>query len=379
MKSPPPRILAFGITISSGHRRAAEAVLENWPGPARFVDALELQGPRWRAFVHDSYLSTIRARPGVWDLLYDNPRVVPMVEALGLLFHAGARARYRALLAEFEPDLLLATQAIPAALLARIRREGGHDLPILAVATDYGFHPYWFRDGIDAYCVATEEARARLLAAGAAPSAVHVTGIPVSDRIQRAAEDLPGARAEAERQWGIGPDEKVALLVGGGRGLGISPEHLAAVESSGATTVVALGGSSRELVRRFEETPRRAGVRRITAGMVPAIEPLYARADLVVTKPGGLTLAETLALGRPLALVAPLPGQEIQNLENLAPRGAARFTPTPEILSDFARRIFSDEAFALTHAAAARSAGRPDAAIRVRAVANGLLSPASAR
>ena len=34
------------------------------------------------------------------------------------------------------------------------------------------------------------------------------------------------------------------------------------------------------------------------------------KADLVATKPGGLTTAECLAMGRPMLLFAPIPGQE---------------------------------------------------------------------
>ncbi len=45
--------------------------------------------------------------------------------------------------------------------------------------------------------------------------------------------------------------------------------------------------------------------------------------DIVITKPGGLTVAEALALGKPLILCQPAPGVETANLEFLARQGVA--------------------------------------------------------
>ena len=46
-------------------------------------------------------------------------------------------------------------------------------------------------------------------------------------------------------------------------------------------------------------------------------------ADLVVTKPGGLTTSETLARGAVMVIVNPIPGQEARNSDFLLESGAA--------------------------------------------------------
>jgi processive 1,2-diacylglycerol beta-glucosyltransferase len=46
-------------------------------------------------------------------------------------------------------------------------------------------------------------------------------------------------------------------------------------------------------------------------------------ADLIITKPGGLTSSEALALGRSLLILDPIPGQEAANSDFLLERGAA--------------------------------------------------------
>ena len=50
---------------------------------------------------------------------------------------------------------------------------------------------------------------------------------------------------------------------------------------------------------------------------------LMAVADLIITKPGGLTTSEALALGKPLFILNPIPGQEAANSDFLLERGAA--------------------------------------------------------
>jgi processive 1,2-diacylglycerol beta-glucosyltransferase len=46
-------------------------------------------------------------------------------------------------------------------------------------------------------------------------------------------------------------------------------------------------------------------------------------ADLVVSKPGGLTTSETLARGAAMVIVNPIPGQESRNSDFLLENGAA--------------------------------------------------------
>jgi len=48
-----------------------------------------------------------------------------------------------------------------------------------------------------------------------------------------------------------------------------------------------------------------------------------AAADLVVTKPGGLTSSECLAAGAPMLIINPIPGQESRNADYLLEQGAA--------------------------------------------------------
>jgi processive 1,2-diacylglycerol beta-glucosyltransferase len=58
-------------------------------------------------------------------------------------------------------------------------------------------------------------------------------------------------------------------------------------------------------------------------GFTDKIDELMAAADVVVSKPGGLTSSEVLARGAALAMVNPIPGQESRNSDYLLEQGAA--------------------------------------------------------
>ena len=63
-----------------------------------------------------------------------------------------------------------------------------------------------------------------------------------------------------------------------------------------------------------------------------SIEELMEVAQIVVSKPGGLTVAEVLATGTPLAIVNPLLGPESQNSDFVLENGAAIRLHSPDTL-----------------------------------------------
>ena len=80
-------------------------------------------------------------------------------------------------------------------------------------------------------------------------------------------------------------------------------------------------------------------------------------ADLVVTKPGGLSVSECLARGKPMLLVSPIPGQEERNADYLLESGAAvKAMDAPTLEFKFARLMADPRRLAAMSEAALRIA-----------------------
>ena len=102
---------------------------------------------------------------------------------------------------------------------------------------------------------------------------------------------------------------------------------------------------------------------------------LYAAADVMVTRAGGMTVAELAAVGRP-AVVVPLPGSpgdhQTANGRMLERAGAAVLVPDAELTVDRLERelapLVADAGRRAAMAEAASSLGRPDAADAIAAL-----------
>jgi processive 1,2-diacylglycerol beta-glucosyltransferase len=99
-------------------------------------------------------------------------------------------------------------------------------------------------------------------------------------------------------------------------------------------------------------------------GFVTNMHELMALADLIITKPGGLTTSESLALGKPILILDPIPGQEAANSDFLLEHGAAaKITRVEDVPYRLEKLLGSRRLAAMVRAA--RALGRPQAAHRI--------------
>jgi processive 1,2-diacylglycerol beta-glucosyltransferase len=94
------------------------------------------------------------------------------------------------------------------------------------------------------------------------------------------------------------------------------------------------------------------------------ISHLICAADVVIGKPGGLTLSETLACGRPFIATCCLGGQEAHNVRFLKTNNVglqAELNQLPSVLGE----LFSNPELLRTMKRNAYQLGRPDAAMAV--------------
>ena len=230
---------------------------------------------------------------------------------LGLIKWSWARLAHRleTRILAFPPDAIVATQMGPAALLASIRKHRGLDIPTVGVPTDFGIHDFWARRGIEMYCVAHETV-ANL--PSVEPSRMVVTGIPLMPGFRH-----PPSASQARAELGLDPNRPVVLVPGGGLGLGV--DAVATRLLSGIPDVQLLALTARNAAAQAALAPLAARYpsRLHVHGWTGRMEVLIRAADIVVGKPGGLTVAETLACGRPLLATRSLRGQEGFNVRFL--------------------------------------------------------------
>ncbi|HXT00905.1 MAG TPA: hypothetical protein VN915_09545, partial [Elusimicrobiota bacterium] len=267
-----------------------------------------------------AYHGLLRAAPGAWGALYrsDLSRRVLRGVRSSYLALGGAR-RMRAGVHGRGADLVVCPQAAVAAVLSAARERGALDVPVVSVLTDYGAHPFWADPPADLVIAPGAAAAAELENWGVPSSRIRPVGVPVHPAFA-----APPSRAEARRALALPPSAPVALVSGGSKGLGGVDETAGELlRASPRAVVLALCGTNDRLRRALCSRREAAGGRlRVFGPQPPAmIAVLLAAADLHAGKPGGMTSAESLAVGVPMALSRPLPGQEEANARHLLSAG----------------------------------------------------------
>ncbi|MGB7746663.1 MAG: glycosyltransferase [Verrucomicrobiia bacterium] len=383
------RILIATITAGGGHIAAAAALEEAWRAlrPDDVVERLDLIkffSPLHKKVHADGYVKLVEHAPEIWGMLFgktDNPKVARRLSKLRRAFPSNSRKKFARHLKQFKPDVVLCTHFLPFETLGLLKTsEGGvtrrrnfiekmgsrvtrpsdcwkHPF-VVSIVTDFEAHALWMDACVDLYCVAAEETKARLVARGATAGNVVATGIPIAAKFL----SKPDPRA-VRKQYGLRDDQPVLLVLGGGFGMGPVAEILAELDKvPGQFQTLVVTGRNEELRRKLATQTRRHPTH--VLGFSTNMHELMAVAGLIITKPGGLTTSEALALGKPLFILNPIPGQEAANSDFLLERGAAAKVNRVEDLPFRIEKLLGSKKLA-EMARAAKSLGRPQAATAV--------------
>jgi processive 1,2-diacylglycerol beta-glucosyltransferase len=258
-----------------------------------------------------------------------------------------------------DADLIVCTHFLCARVLSAMRSRNLLRGKLAVVITDQHPHAVWRIPNADMYLVASHSAVDVLEAAGIERTRTLVSGIPIDGVFGQ--KLLPG---EARARHGIEPNVPLALITGGGLGLGGLDRALEGyLSGTRAGHALVVCGSNAKLKAELEEMMSQHSAReRVTIlGMTSKMHELMAAADVMVGKPGGLTTSEALARGLPMVLLRPIPGQEECNATKLVEAGAAVLVQDSFDAGKRAAMLISEIGLLQEMKGAAVAMGRPNA------------------
>src|SRR5262249_15943195 len=376
-----PRILIMSASVGAGHLRAAEAgeaaLRERRPDAhVKNPDILDITNPPFRRPYGKIYIHPGHKAPPALGYFYDlldqpstsgknrRDRLRLLVEKLYL----GGFIRFM----KKEPwDLVINTHFLPAEIIAALRKDKKLNVPQVTATTDFETHRLWVNQPCERYFTATHEGALYLEHWGVPAKDIFATGIPIHPVFSQ-----PKERAALLAKHGLSDDRPIVVQLAGGFGVGpIERLYHAVLNVQTPLQIVAVSGRNEKLKKDLEKIRVPGRHRARILGFTKEIDELMAVADLLISKPGGLTTSETLARGAVMVIVNPIPGQESRNSDYLLENGAAIKANNAAILTHKVTEVLKDRQRREQIRCNVRRIARPRAAFTVVEKSLELLTP----
>ncbi|HEX3015263.1 MAG TPA: glycosyltransferase [Desulfobacteria bacterium] len=359
------KVLIFSVPFGTGHYRAAEAICKalgqtNLAIRSKIVDAFAYASPVFSKLLTGIYLEILKISPRLYRFLYDRAESNSTRDNFTRFLYFMLASRLKNLIEAEEPDVVMCTHPFPLSVLARLKSNGRINVPLVAVITDFSIHSFWLYDNVDMFVVGVPELKKVLLRLGVSERKIRVTGIPIDP-----AFETTGNASELLTGLGLDPNIPTTLVMGGGLGLGPLEQTVTSLVNlpCDLQTIVIVGKNPKleKKLRLLAQVNHKLRV----FGHVDNIHEFMAAADLVVTKPGGLTSAEALAKGLPLLLIKPIPGHEERNLDFLTHTEVAVSLADCQDMNDLLKNIINTRERLIKMQQTAKQIGKPTAAKEV--------------
>lgn len=359
-----PHIVFFFSDTGGGHRSAAEAIIEALRleyGEAftvEMVDFFKDYAPPPFNKMPDLYPETVKA-PRLYQASFYATDGRARARVITASLWPVARRGARRLVHDHPADLVVTVH--PIVNTFALKAFGSNRPPFYTVVTDLvTTHALWFDTRSDHIFVPTEMARQRALAYHMSAEKLEVVGLPVADRYCTPAGDKRTLRQKLN--WPL--DKPIALLVGGGEGMGPLAKTARAIDESGLDLGLAIVCGRNEKLKATLESQLWENPTFIY-GFTRDMPDFMRAADVIVTKAGPGTIAEALNANLPIILYSKVPGQEDGNVTFVESEGVGVWAPKPQLVVRALTRLICRPLERERFVANARRAARPDSARRI--------------
>ncbi|MEK7084168.1 MAG: glycosyltransferase, partial [Patescibacteria group bacterium] len=134
-----------------------------------------------------------------------------------------------------------------------------------------------------------------------------------------------------KQRLGVMPNAPIILVLSGGHGMAKIDETVTTLSHMQTpATIIAIAGDNPSLVKKLSALKIPKHIRFIPIGWTDTIDDYMRIADVIVTKAGGITVSECMAMGKPMILVSPIPGQEDHNARYVVEHGFGKIAANAE-------------------------------------------------
>lgn len=316
------KVLILSCNTGGGHNVAGEAMkeaLEKEGHEAVMLDYMKLSSERTSKVVGGAYINIAKYTPHFFYLLYKAGLKISSDKRKSPVYYANSlmAKHLKKYLEENKFDIILMPHLYPAETLTYMKKKKMINQKTITISTDYTCIPFWEETECDAYVIPHEKMMDEYIKRGIPKEKLYPLGIPVRQDFYTKEE-----MRKAKKELNLNIDKPVYLIMSGSMGFG--KIQLFTIElnkqSKDGEQIVVICGNNKKLKNLLEKEFKNKSNVYIT-GYTNKISLYMDAADVIYTKPGGLTSTEVIVKNRPLVHTAPIPGCETKNMEFFMEKG----------------------------------------------------------
>ena len=320
-------VLIFTASTGGGHKRAAAAIEAKIHAlspetTVTVIDGMKAIGKFYDRTVCKGYHIMATKTTKFYGKLYRiTDKRNPMTKAV-MKSNEMMASQLLEVIDEHDPDIIIICHAFITNMVSRLKGKGKIAAKVISLITDYDSHRTYFSPNIDAFVLAEPQMKRKLCEEYGVPAdKIYPLGIPTFDcfSVSETKEEL----CARER---INPDKPIVLMMAGSFGVtGVLDFYSQLATADSDLQIIVITGRNIRLFDHFDKKIQELGTSKTTKLLyfVDNVEDYMHIADLIVTKPGGLTVTESIACHLPMAIYSAFPGQEEDNATFLLEQNAA--------------------------------------------------------
>lgn len=311
-------ILILSASTGGGHMRASKAIegymtQQNKDINVKIVDSLLYISPILNKTVTGGYVYLATKTPKLYGKLYDltnkDHKLANFVTRLNNIF----ANKLLPLIDEFKPDIIITTHPFPTEMVSRLKSKKEINIPLICIMTDYAPHKAWINDKVDAYIVANDDMVTKMISEGVDSRCIYPYGIPVDEVFFEEKE-----KQLVIEELGLDKNLPTILMMAGSFGVSnVFDVYENIIDIDFDFQIILVTGRNQKLYNNFEKVIGNSPKNTKLIYFTDEINNFMQASDIIITKPGGLTVTEALACNIPMAVFDAIPGQEEENAEFL--------------------------------------------------------------
>ena len=344
------KILIFYASFGGGHLSAAKSIEKYLQKSynnitVELIDCMKYVNKTIEKISTSAYKEMAKKAPWAWGKIYEGSQKGPLAH-ISSKANSFMAIKLLKLLREKNPDIVISTHPFGSQMCSYLKRKGKVNFKIATIMTDFKSHDQWLvgADYTDFFFVSNTDMQKELMKKNIEENKIIVTGIPVREEFL-----MQHNKKQILADLDFTTDKKTILFFGGGE-FGLGKDMTLNVfecllSKCPETQIIAISGRNEVMKNKFESLVeqylRNQDVRIFE--FTDKVAEYMSIANLVVTKPGGLTSSESLVSHLPMVLINPIPGQEEENAEFLESKKVAKWIKKDDDINFILNILVNDE------------------------------------